>query len=114
MIPFANNAMSATNGAHGNLRWKTTVLGSGASMLLIAASRYPQPFAWARASSIELDVGCRHRLAVRELHAFAQLEGVRLAVLRLRVAGREPRLQGRAVITHFVEGLVDLLGEPDR
>ena len=53
MIPFANNAMSATNGAHGNLRWKTTVLGSGASMLLIAASRYPQPFAWARASSIE-------------------------------------------------------------
>src|SRR5438067_12745060 len=53
MIPFAKRAMSATNGAHGSFRLKTTVLGLGASMLLIAASRYPQPFACARASSIE-------------------------------------------------------------
>src|SRR5207253_3371819 len=53
MIPFAKSAMSATHGAHGSFRLKTTVLGLGASIRLIAASRYPQPFACARASSIE-------------------------------------------------------------
>src|SRR3954454_7173386 len=53
MIPFANSAMSARNGAQVNFRLKTTVLGFGAVMFLIPASREPQPFDCLRASSIE-------------------------------------------------------------
>src|SRR5262245_226743 len=53
MIPFANRARSARNGAQGYLRLKTTVDLLGAWMFLMATSRYPQPLSCARASSIE-------------------------------------------------------------
>src|SRR6185437_1147760 len=59
----------------------------------------------------ELDVCRRHGLSVRELDALAQLEGVRLAVLRFRVARREPRLERLAVVPGLEERLVDLLGD---
>src|ERR1044072_1371656 len=52
-MPFANRPTSATKGAHGYLRWNTTVLAFVVVMFLIAASRYPQPFDCTRASSIE-------------------------------------------------------------
>src|SRR5207247_8107410 len=55
-----------------------------------------------------------HRLAVRELDAGAELERVRLAVLRLRVRRREPGPQRLAIVGCEVERLVDLLRDPDR
>ena len=68
----------------------------------------------ARVVERELDVRRGHRFPVREADALAQLDGVLLAVLRDLVARRQPRLQGLAVRSHRVQGLVDLLYEPDR
>src|SRR4029079_13981198 len=129
MTAFAKRAMSARNGDHGYLVWITTVSGDGASMSLIATSRKthtrvshtaarveeaPALILDPRGVDRELDVGRGHGLAVRELDARAQLEGVGLLVGGEGVGGRKPGLDVLAVLGDGVERLHDLLEDPDR
>ncbi len=62
----------------------------------------------------ELHVRGRQRLAVGELDAGPEGEGVGLLVRRDLVAGRERGLHALAVVGHGVELLEDLLEDPDR
>ena len=97
-MPLAKIDRSASSGAHGYLRWTTTVSGDGARRRL--DGRVDEAPALAGLGGLvdgELHVLGRHRLAVGELHALPERERVGLLVRGHLVAGGQLRHHALAV-----------------